>query len=363
MKVPFLDLARLHESIRPELDAAFDRVIGSSAFVGGREVAEFESAFAQAHGAAGGAGCGSGTDALVLVLKALGIGPGDEVVVPSMTFVATAEAVVHTGAKPVVADVDHETLLLTPSSVNAVRTPRTRAVIPVHLYGHVVPFSHIREWREQDLIVVEDAAQAHLATWQGDPVGTVGNAACFSFYPGKNLGALGDGGMVISRDPSVIDEVRRLRDHGRVSKYSHDVVGWCSRLDGLQAALLSVKLKHLAQWTAARQHAASRYKSFLDEFGLVPWEEGATHHLLVVRVDQRDQIRDALGRAEIGNGIHYPVPLSLQPWILAESTSAITTPNAEEAADQVLSLPMDPFLTDAEVDFVCHSLLEAIGAG
>lgn len=359
MKIPFLDLGRLHESIRPELDAAFDDVVSGSRFVGAAAaVAPFEEAFAAAHHAAGAAGCGSGTDALALALRALGIGPGDEVVVPSMTFVATAEAVVHVGATPVLADVDPVSLLLDDGGVAAVRTERTRAVIAVHLFGHVVPAATLQAWRDSGLLVIEDAAQAHLAQEGGRFVGSVGHAACFSFFPGKNLGALGDGGAVLAGDGSVVDEVRRLRDHGRTSKYHHDVIGWCSRLDGLQAAVLEAKLAHLPAWTGGRVAAAERYLERLDAH-LVPWDEGAVHHLLVTRVapERRDRIRDELAAVGIGTGVHYPVPLSRQPSL---GPWARPTPAAEIAAGSVLSLPMDPLMTLDEVDYVCDRFLELV---
>jgi dTDP-4-amino-4,6-dideoxygalactose transaminase len=350
--VKFLDLTRLHASIGTELSAAIDGVIQRSAFVGGAEVRTFEEAFAEAHGATAGAGCASGTDALTLALRACGIGAGDEVIVPSMTFVATAEAVAHVGATPVVADVDPSSLLLTPQTVAARRTDRTRAVIAVHLYGHVVPFDALEEWRRSGLFVIEDAAQAHLATWRGQSVGTVGHAACFSFFPGKNLGALGDGGMVLSRDTALVDEVRILRDHGRQSKYAHDVVGWCSRLDGLQAAVLNVKLRHLAGWTDARRAAAAQYRRQLGEI-VVPWEDGAVHHLLVARFEDRDRVQSQLTAAHVDTGVHYPIPLALQPWLVPAGWS---TPAAEAAALEVLSLPMDPLMVSREIDYVCRAL-------
>jgi dTDP-4-amino-4,6-dideoxygalactose transaminase len=358
--VPFLDLSALHASIRPELDAAIDRVLRESAFVGGAEVVAFEEAFGAAHGTGRGAACGSGTDALALALRALGIGPGDEVVVPSMTFVATAEAVVHVGADPVVADVDASTLLLTTESVDAVRTSRTRAVMPVHLYGHVVPFTTLQQWRDSGLLVIEDAAQAHLASWSGRPVGSVGHVACFSFYPGKNLGALGDGGMVISHDDALLDEVRRLRDHGRTSKYEHEVVGWCSRLDGLQAAVLNVKLRHLAEWTEGRRALAEAYADRLAGH-LVPWDDGAVHHLLVARLgpaaSRRDEVQAALKQAGIGSGVHYPVPLSAQP---SMAGYAKPCPAAEAAARDVLSLPMDPLFPVDVAATVADEYLRAV---
>lgn len=355
MTVPLLDLARLHESIRGELDAAIDDVLRRSSFIGGAGPA-FEEAFSAAHEAGSAAGCGSGTDALVLALRALGVGPGDEVVVPSMTFVATAEAVVHAGATPVLADVDPVTLLLSAATVAAVRTPRTRAVVPVHLYGHLVPFDVLQQWRDDGLYVIEDAAQAHLGTWNGQPVGSVGHAACFSFYPGKNLGALGDGGLVLSQDDALVAEVRRLRDHGRTGKYLHDVIGWCSRLDGLQAAVLLVKLRHLPEWTAARRARADEYASRLAEL-LVPWEPGAVHHLLVARVEGRDRIQAGLADAGIGTGVHYPVALSQQP---ATAAFGPSTPVAEAAAASVLSLPLDPLMDPADVQYVCDHVLALV---
>ncbi|MDQ3756272.1 MAG: DegT/DnrJ/EryC1/StrS family aminotransferase [Actinomycetota bacterium] len=363
MAVPFLDLARLHSLIRAELDDVFDTVLAKSGFVGGSLVADFERAFADAHGRAAAAGCGSGTDAIALVLRALGIGPGDEVVVPAMTFVATAEAVLHVGATPVLADVDPETLLLTTESVAAVRTTATRAVLPVHLYGHVVPFPVLEGWRAEGLVVVEDAAQAHLASWGGRYVGEVGHGACFSFYPGKNLGALGDGGMVVSDDVGLVERIRRLRDHGRATKYEHDHVGWCSRLDGLQAAFLDVKLRHLHEWTDARRRIADSYRdefTGFDPVRLVPWEEGAVHHLLVGRIDaaRRAGFLDALRGLGIGTGIHYPVSLSKQPALLPWAQPC---PEAERAAEEVFSLPMDPLMDVQDVAVVRKAVGKALG--
>ena len=361
MKVPFLDLKRLHESMQGELTEALATVIGESRFVGSSSCLEFEELFAALHcGSA--AGCASGTDALALALRALGIGPGDEVIVPSMTFIATAEAVVHVGATPVIADVSPDTLLLTSETVDSVRTPRTQAVIPVHLYGHVVPFSELEAWRSIGLLVVEDAAQAHLARWNDQPIGTASDAACFSFYPGKTLGALGDGGLVLTPDESVVAEIKRLRDHGRATKYEHDTIGWCSRLDGLQAAFLTAKLGHLPRWTQARQQLASRYAEVLDPIAgvhLVPWEEGAVHHILAIRVDEadRDRIREALALREIGTGIHYPVPLSEQA---AMSPWARPTPVSEAAGRELISLPMDPLMTLEMVDAVALALSEVV---
>jgi dTDP-4-amino-4,6-dideoxygalactose transaminase len=327
--------------------------LSNSAFVGGGEVQDFENDFAKAHGVPFAVGCGSGTDALTLTLRALGIGPGDEVIVPSMTFVATAEAVVHVGATPIIADVDDDKLLLSPYEVEKVRSPRTVAVIPVHLYGHVVSFDWIKAWKASGLHVIEDAAQAHLAHSNGEYVGSHSDAACFSFYPGKNLGAFGDGGMVISNNAVISDQVRLLRDHGRTSKYEHDVVGWCSRLDGLQAAILRAKLPHLQGWTDARRALAGRYLEHLGNL-VVPWDEGAVHHLLVARVGQPDLVADYLRTRSIATGRHYPLALSEQPWLAGGKP----TPNAENAARSVLSLPLDPLMSSDEVDAVSAAVLE-----
>jgi dTDP-4-amino-4,6-dideoxygalactose transaminase len=356
-KVPFLDLTRLHASIREDLDAAYDEVVRTSQFAGGAKLAQFETLFASMHDARGAVGCGSGTDALALGLRALGIGPGDEVVVPSMTFVATAEAVCHVGATPVIAVVDATTLLLTAAAVDEVRTPSTRAVIPVHLFGHAVSRDLIGAWRESGLVVVEDAAQAHLATDHGVFVGSAGDISCFSFYPGKNLGALGDAGLVMSANEEVLERIRVLRDHGRTGKYTHDVIGFCSRLDGLQAALLSAKLRHLPEWTASRRALAARYAERLPEGLLVPWEEGAVHHLLVAQVDERDRVQAQLADAGIDTGVHYPLALSQQQALAPWHRS---TPAAERAAARVLSLPMDPLMTFDEVDRVCAALVDDV---
>ncbi len=361
--IPFLDLPRLHATIRTELDAAYDRVLRTGAFIEGPELAGFEQAFAAVHGVPAAAGVGSGTDALALALRAMGVGAGDEVVVPSMTFVATAEAVVHVGATPVLADVDAETLLLTPGTVEPVLTPRTRAVVPVHLFGHVVPPAHIAEWIGRGLLVLEDAAQAHLGHHGGTGVGHMGHAAAFSFYPGKNLGALGDGGAVISRDANVAAVVKRLRNHGCVTKYEHEVVGWCSRLDGMQAAWLQVKLAHLPAWTDARRRLATHYGARFATDGVrtVPWQDGDVHHLLVIRVavEMRQRVRDALEAKGIQTGIHYPVALSEQPSMAPYRRSC---PNAELAGRELLSLPIDPLLSHMAVDRVCDEVAALVGA-
>jgi dTDP-4-amino-4,6-dideoxygalactose transaminase len=279
-----------------------------------------------------------------------------------MTYVASAEVVLHVGATPVLTDVDPDTLLLRPEDVDRVRTPRTRAVIPVHLYGNMVDPAAMRTWRDEGLIVLEDCAQSHLAHRDGVRAGSVGHAAAYSFFPGKNLGAMGDAGAVTSDDEAVATEVRILRDHGRSSKYRHEVLGYSSRLDGIQAAVLRVKLRHLDGWTDARRGLARRYRDRVRSMGagveLVPFGDGSVHHLLVVRVRDRDGVQARLGEAGVASGVHYPIALSQQP-VFAELGA--TTPNAEAAAASVLSLPMDPLMTEDEVDRVCDALITAVG--
>lgn len=362
-EVPFLNLGRLHLSVAADISAAIDEVIGSSAFIGGPTVQAFESAFAESHAAARAVGTNSGTDALALGLRALGVGPGDEVIVPSMTFIATAEAVLHVGATPVIVDVDPVTLLLDADAVAAARTDNTRAVIPVHLYGNVVPFAAIRDWREAGLLVLEDCAQAHLATEGDRPVGTEGDAGAFSFFPGKNLGAFGDAGALVTDNHKIAEAVATLRDHGRTSKYVHDELGYSSRMDGIQAAILGAKLPHLKHWTMGRRRVAAIYKRLLEGstsgFRLIPWTSGSVHHLVVAEVSggRRDFVRAELAGRGVATGVHYPVPLHRQPSLAAWKSEC---PVAEAAADSILSLPVDPLMTEDEVAFVAEAFSSSL---
>ena len=356
--IPFQNLGRLHGTIREEIDEAISGVVDRSAFVGASNSEDFEVDFAAAHDVAHARGCGSGTDALALALRGLNIGPGDEVIVPAMTFIATAEAVVHVGATPVVVDCNETDLLIDPEAVDVALTERTKAIMPVHLYGTPVSVDLIEQWRASGLIVVEDAAQAHLASSKGRFVGTAANAACFSFYPGKNLGAFGDGGAVITNDEALAERVGMLRDHGRSEKYSHAEIGFCSRLDGLQAAILGVKLRHLPSWTASRRALFAEYETHLEEL-LVPAVEGSVHHLVVMKVDsvRRDEIVHALRDRGIGCGIHYPIPLNEQPSMDAWPSTA---PKSSAAARSIVSLPMDPLMTIDEVRSVCEAVRQVV---
>ncbi len=360
-RVYFNDLRAIHAEMENELVGAFKNALMNSDFVLGPNVQRFEESFAEAHGAKGAVSVGSGTDALMLTMKALGIGSGDSVIVPAFTFAATAEAVVNAGAKPIFVDVDPDTLLIDHEAVERAYGPSVRCIIPVHLYGHVVPLEHIQTW-SSEMIVIEDAAQAHLANWYGQQLGSASHAATFSFYPGKNLGALGDGGAVISQDVVTLDRIRMLRDHGGLSKYSHEIVGTTSRLDSVQAAFLSLKLGRLAKWNEQRKVVAEQYLDLIDGVGgirVVPWSEGSVHHLLVVMLenDSRSRVVRALSDANIDYGIHYPCALTQLP---AFRSYSVACPVAEAVAHKVISLPLHSSLKEDEVDRVCAVLTNAV---
>lgn len=366
--VPFLDLAAMHEEVREQLLGVWAAALDSSAFVGGAAVAGFERAFATYCGVAECVGVANGTDSLVLALRALGVGAGDEVVVPGNTFVATAEAVVLAGATPVFADVDPLTLLLTAEDLEDVLTSSTRAVIPVHLYGQLPDMDAlVATARAHDLFVIEDAAQAHGATWRGRPAGSFGDATSFSFYPGKNLGALGDAGAVVTGDPGLAGRIRSLADHGRcsTSKYVHDVVGTNSRLDAVQAAALTIKLARLDSWNASRRAVWSSYLDGLRDSSVVPVDVApgavSVHHLAVVRADDRDGLADDLAARGIATGVHYPVPCHQQSAYRHFARQPL--PVVEAAAQQVLSLPVFPTLGEASVRAVCEAVTELRPAG
>jgi dTDP-4-amino-4,6-dideoxygalactose transaminase len=372
-RVPFTDLGAMTGEVWPEIEQDYLSCLLDGAYIGGPAVTAFERGWAAYCGADHGVGLGNGTDALLLSLTALGVGPGDEVVVPANTFIATAAAVVRAGATPRFADVSDDTLLMTADTLAAAITPRTRAVIIVHLYGQLPDMAGLAAVAQQTgIAVIEDAAQAHGAEWGGRRAGSFGAVACFSFYPAKNLGAFGDAGAVTTSRPELADEIRSLANHGRShgrSHYDHDRIGTNSRLDALQAILLSGKLAHLEEWTERRIALASRYREQLggDEFTGTGLKLTATaplarhvYHLFVVRVPRRDSVRAVLTRRGIQTGVHYPVPCHRQPPLrrLAERP----LPVAERAAGEVLSLPMFPHMTDRQVDYVCESLAEALRA-
>jgi dTDP-4-amino-4,6-dideoxygalactose transaminase len=365
--VPFTDLGSITREVRADVDAAISRVVSSGAFIGGEQVERFEDQWARYCQTACAVSVGNGTDALTLALRALGIGRGDEVVVPANTFVATAEAVVLAGATPRFADVDPETLLLTPAALEAAIGPRTRAVIVVHLYGQMADMDSLGSVAASaGLAVVEDAAQAHGATWRGRRAGSLGQVGCFSFYPAKNLGAFGDAGAVVTDDAALAATVRCLRDHGRArgSHYLHEAVGTNSRMDAIQAAVLSVKLQRLETWTRARRRIAASYRDRLagSAVRLVTEAAGSSgaYHLMVARVPARDQVGARLANAGISTGVHYPIPCHRQEPYRRFGRGPL--PVAERACSEVLSLPLHPHMASEQVARVCDELLHLVPA-
>ncbi len=367
--VPFMDLLGQVTALRAEIDTAIARTLDSGWYVLGREVAAFEAEFADYVAARGGGpvtcvGVNSGTDALVLALWACDIGPGDEVITVAHSAVATAAAIALRGATPVFVDIDPRTYTLDPAQLAAGITPRTKAVIPVHLYGHPADLAPILTIaQEAGLRVIEDCAQAHGATYAGQHVGTFGDLGCFSFYPTKNLGALGDGGAVIGRDARLMARVRLHREYGWTpqARYVSQSQGMNSRLDELQAAILRVKLMHLDAWNARRRAIAASYAAHLPAGITLPVElPGCTHvyHLYVGRVARRDEFRARLQEAGIGTAIHYPVPIHRQPGYARFGTGPL--PVTEQAAAEIVSLPMHPFLSQAQVEAVIAAAQSAL---
>lgn len=364
--VPFVDLAAQHAEVSAEVAAGFAEVFATTAFVGGPPVAAFEAEFARYTGVAHCVGVGNGTDAIELALRAVGVGPGDECVLPANTFVATAEAVARAGARPVLVDCREDTYLMDTDALAEALTARTRVILPVHLYGQTVPAERLLPLaRQAGAVIVEDAAQAQGASRNGVRAGALGQIAATSFYPGKNLGAYGDGGAVLTDDASLADRMRLLRSHGEPRKYDHAVLGFNSRLDTIQAVVLSAKLRRLESWNAARRAAAARYHELLSELDgvvLPVTETGNEHawHLYVVRVPERDLVAKALREAGIGVGIHYPTPVHLTGAFASLGYSAGAFPVAERVAGEILSLPMHPHLTAEAQERVAGVLAEAL---
>jgi len=362
--VPFVDVQAHLGSIRNEIWPEIRRVMESGQYIMGPDVTGFEEAFAAYVGVRYAVGVANGTDALALILRALHVGPGDEVIVPALTFVATAEAVVHADARPVLADIDPRTYTIAVDEVAARLSPRTRAVIAVHLYGQPAEMTSLLDLsRSRGIAVVEDAAQAHGAADGERMVGGIGSAAAFSFYPAKNLGALGDAGCVTTNDGTLAAAVRRLRDHGATEKYQHEIVGFNSRLDSIQAAVLRVKLRHLDDWNEARRRHAAAYGARLQSIpGIVlPQPRPGTrhvYHLYVIRLEQaeRDALRAYLARLGVETGIHYPDPVHLAPAFRQLGYRVGDFPNAERCARSVLSLPMYPELTLDQIDVVTDGI-------
>lgn len=361
LRVPFVDLQAQYQSIAAEVHEAIERVLMTSAFVLGPDVKAFEDEFAAYCGAKHCVGLESGTAALKLALLAVGIGPGDEVIVPANTYIATALAVVQAGAKPVLVDMD-DSYLLDAELAEAAITPRTKALLPVHLYGRAASMAPIMALaKNYGLAVIEDAAQAHGATLDGTKrAGSLGDAACFSFYPGKNLGAYGDGGAVVTNRDDVADKIRLLRDFGQRVKYEHLIKGDNCRIDTIQAAVLRVKLRRLDEWNERRRAAAARYGSGLQAIGLCApvraFDGSDVYHLYVIEIPERDAARSRLAASGIQTGVHYPIPIHLQPAFADLALSEGSFPKTERAAKRLLSLPMFPELTDEQIQSVLTAL-------
>ena len=369
-QIPLVDLQAQYQAHKQELDDAVAGCLAQTSFIGGPDHQAFGEEFAQWCGGGHAALVGNGTQALELALKEC-LGPGDgvgEVITASHTFIATGGAIAAAGYKPVFVDVDAATCLMGPDAVEAAIRPDTRAILPVHLYGQMVAMDNIMDIaRHHGLKMIEDAAQAHGANWKGKGPGLWGDAACFSFYPGKNLGAWGDGGAVFTRDADLAGHITRYADHGREDKYLHDTGGTNSRLDGIQAAVLRVKLRHLEDWNQARRNAASWYDDLLDgdeAVELVETREGAVHarHLYVVQIDDRDRVLAALKENGIHAGVHYPVPLHEQPAFSRLGYAPEDLPMTSQAVRRVLSLPLYPELTRADAERVVATLKEALSS-
>jgi len=354
--VPFVGLREQYESLKPRIDAAIASVVERSAFIGGAELDEFQRWFASFCGVGHALGVSSGTRALELVLRGLGVGAGDEVVTSANTFIATAAAISAAGARPVFADVDEASCNLDPGAFERAITPRTKAVVPVHLYGRPAAMRDISAIASRrGISVVEDAAQAHGAKYRGKRTGSLGAAGCFSFYPTKNLGAFGDAGLVTTDDGRLAARVALLRDHGRVSKYEHDTIGYTARLDNLQAAVLRVQADMLDDWNARRRRVAGWYRDALPAGLSYPADDPAdeaVYHLFVARVPRRDEFRAHLEANGVATAVHYPVPLPLQPAYRELGYSVGDFPVTERLARDIVSLPMHPFLRHDQVKHV-----------
>jgi dTDP-4-amino-4,6-dideoxygalactose transaminase len=368
MDVPYYDLKGQYEAIRQEILAALDRTCRDAAFILGGEVASFEREFAEYCEVKHCVALNSGTSALHLALLAAGVGAGDEVVTTANTFIATAEAISYTGARPIFADIDPATANIDPHRIEAAITPRTKAIIPVHLYGRPADLDAILKiGASRGIPVIEDACQAHGARWRGRRVGGFGLASTFSFYPGKNLGAYGEGGALTTNDDKVAELTRVLRDHGQTRRYYHDRIGYNYRMDGFQGAVLRVKLRHLDEWTKRRREITRRYRERLGgaRVGLPEDDPRAesVYHLFVAYVDHRDAVRDALEARGVHTAIHYPVPLHLQGAYSWLGLGPGSLPYTERACDRVLSMPLFPEMTLEQVDCAAEALTAVTGGG
>ncbi len=362
MQVPFLDLTAQHRQVKDEILTLWREVLDTGGFIGGTHVSALEQEFAAACNAKHGIAVSSGTDALMLIFEALGLRPGDEVIVPVNTFIATSEAVSKAGGKVVFVDILPDTYNMDPAAVEAAITPRTVGIVPVHLYGQMADMDAMTAIaKRHGLWVVEDAAQAHLAEFKGRKAGSMGVAAGFSFYPGKNMGACGDAGAVVTNDSDLAERVAKLRDHGSVKKYHHDFEGYNGHCDALQAAALRVKLSRLPDWNEARRQVAAKYIDRLADTECIILPKVPEHclpvwHLFVIQVEKRNGVQECLTKNGIGTGLHYPVPLHLQKAYEHFGLDRGTFPVTEAYTAKLLSLPMFPEMTDNQIDYVCKHL-------
>ena len=366
MKVPFIDFQEQHKLVKGEIEAGLKAVIEKGNFILGQEEKDFEEQFSKYCGVKYGIGVNSGTDALYLALGALSITTGDEVILPSFTFIATALCVSYTGATPVFIEVEEETYNLDPAKLQSLITKKTKAIILVHLYGQPANMDEITALaKKHNIAVIEDAAQAHGSTYRGKKVGSLGDAACFSFYPTKSLGAFGDGGMVVTDNKAIYEKVMMLRDYGRTDRYSHKIKGYNSRLDTIQAVVLSAKLKHLDQWNSMRNDVAKEYYRQLDGVAdvVVPKIGSNRTHVyqtFAVRVPNRDQVIEEMKKKDVAVLIHYPIPIHLQEAYEDAGYKKGDFPVSETVANEILSLPMFPHMTKEQVKYVCTSLKECL---
>ncbi len=366
LRVPFVDLAAQYKTIQSEINAAIAEILNTTAFIGGKAVSDFEQAFASYCETSHGVALSNGTDALYLAMKALGIGHGDEVITVPNTFIATSEAITRTGASIRFIDIDRDTMNMNVEQIERAITPKTKAIVPVHLYGQPADMDAINHLAKQrGLFVIEDAAQAHGGRYRGKRVGSLGDIACFSFYPGKNLGAYGDAGAIVTNNRELADKIRQLSNHGRLTKYEHAVEGYNHRCDSLQAAILQSKLKYLDQWNAARRAHTAFYNKFFEGVAGVktPVELAGVepvYHLYVIAVNNREYVQQALAQKGIETGVHYPLPLHLQPAYKPLGLHPGSFPATEKAAARILSLPMYAELTSAMVEYVATSVIAAV---
>ncbi len=364
-QIPFVDLESQYAGIKTEVFNKINEVLDSRAFIQGKFVEEFENTFSKIEGTKFTVGCSNGTSAITLALKALDVGVGDEVITTAHTFIATGEAICHVGATPVFVDIDPDTYTIDPERIEAAITDQTKAIIPVHIYGNPCKMDEIMKIARQcGLFVVEDCAQAHLAKYNGKHLGTFGDMGTFSFYPGKNLGAYGDAGCVITQDENYAIQLKKLRDHGRLNKYEHDIVGYNFRMDGIQAGILQVKLNYIEKWTRNRQKNAQYYDSIFNDLGIKIIQSfdnsEPVYHLYVIQIDDRDKVMESLKEKKISCGVHYPLPLHHQPAFKYLNYGKDSLPYTESAANRILSLPMYPELTEKQIDYICNEVRNAI---